>query len=38
MHIQTLTLGKVDEVEFDGADTILVLDLEVEPLVVATRV
>ena len=38
VHVQTLSLGEVDEVELDGADFALVLHLEVEPLVVATRV
>ena len=38
MHVQTLPLRKVDEVKFDRACAVLVLDLEVEPLMVPTRV
>ena len=38
MHIQTLSLGEVDEVEFDRADFLLVLHLIVEPLMMTARI
>ena len=38
VHIQTLSLREVDEVELDRADLVLILHLEVEPLMVPSSV
>ena len=38
VHVQTLAFGEVDKIELNCADLALVLNLEVEPLMVATSV
>ena len=38
VHVQTLAFGEVDKIELNRADLVLVLNLEVEPLMMATSI